>query len=162
MGNAFRHAGSTPHPHAGFCGIEEATYWCCSGTSVASAAARCAGASSTAFPSLVAIPAIDRAVAARLKRYSRGLATTRTNHRRSLSRSRTVTGTPSLIVLFGLTTRLATFRCRITAFLKERLICSGEGKVLPAVAASELNISGHGVPRVEIVRHKLSFSCKDS
>jgi hypothetical protein len=52
-----------------------------------------------------------------------------------------------LILLLCLTASLATLRGRITAFLKERLISSGEGKVLPAVAARKLNISGHGSPR---------------
>jgi len=129
---------------------------------VTAARARCACARSAAFPSRIAIPAIDRAIASRLKRHGRGLAAAGTDDRRSLSRSRTVTGTPSLVVLFGLTTRLTALRCRKTAFLKKRLICSGEGEVLPAVAASELNISGHGVPRVEIVRHFRAFSCKQS
>jgi hypothetical protein len=62
--------------------------------------------------------------------------------------SRTVTGAaPPLVVLLCLSARLATFGGRITTFLKERLIGSGEGKVLPAIAACKLNISGHGSPR---------------
>jgi hypothetical protein len=50
-------------------------------------------------------------------------------------------------VFVFLTASLATLRGRITAFLEERLISSGEGKVLPAIAARKLNISGHGSPR---------------
>ena len=107
------------------------------------------GASSsttTAFPRLVAIPAEDRPVTAWLKRHRSWLAAARTDDRRSLCRSRTITaaGTP-LVVFLCHTARLAAFWGRITTFLKERLICSGEGKVLPAVAACELNISCHGV-----------------
>jgi hypothetical protein len=50
-------------------------------------------------------------------------------------------------VFLCLTASLATLWGRITAFLEERLISSGEGKVLPAIAARKLNISGHGSPR---------------
>jgi hypothetical protein len=46
--------------------------------------------------------------------------------------------------------------------LKERLIGSGEGELLPAIAASKLNVSGHGIPRAEIVRQIISFSRKES
>jgi hypothetical protein len=51
---------------------------------------------------------------------------------------------PALAILFGDTAVFATFWSRVTAFLEERLIGSGEGKILPAVAASKLNIAGHG------------------
>jgi hypothetical protein len=87
-----------------------------------------------ALARLVAVPAEYRAIATRLKRHCCRLAATRTNHRCSLCWSRTVAGTP-LIVLLCLTAILATFRGRITTFLKERLIRSGEGEVLPAIAA---------------------------
>ncbi|MGA9462424.1 MAG: hypothetical protein WBV28_06515 [Terracidiphilus sp.] len=56
-----------------------------------------------------------------------------------------------MIVFLCHTARLAAFWGRITAFLKERLICSGEGKILPAIAARELNISGHGFLVVKLV-----------
>ena len=57
--------------------------------------------------------------------------------------SRTIPGaSPTLFALLCLTARLAALGGGITAFLKERLIRSGEGKVLPAVAARELNIAG--------------------
>src|SRR5271157_4645219 len=105
-----------------------------------------ARAASAALPRLVAIPAIDRTVATRLKRNCCRLTATRTNHRCSLCRAGTVAGA-SLIVLLCLTAVLATFWGRITTFLKERLISSGEGKVLPAIAARNLHISGHGSPR---------------
>ena len=103
-------------------------------------------AAAAALARLVAIPAVDRAVATRLKRHCCRLAATRTNHRSSLCRARTVAGAPR-IVLLCLTAVLATFWGRITTFLKERLIGSGEGELLPAIAASKLNISGHVSPR---------------
>jgi hypothetical protein len=40
-----------------------------------------------------------------------------------------------MIVHLCLTAILATFGGRITAFLEERLISSGEGEILPAIAA---------------------------
>jgi hypothetical protein len=104
-----------------------------------------ASAASTAFPRLVAVPAIDRAVATRLKRYGCWLTAPRTNHRSSLCRSRTV-ARPPLIVLLCLTARLATLRGRVTTFLKERLIRSGKRKILSAIATRELNIAGHESP----------------
>ncbi len=111
------------------------------------ATARTAAAGSTAaFAGLVAVPAEDGTIATRFKRHCCRLAATRTNHRCTLCRSRTVAG-PPLIVLLCLTAILATLWGRITTFLKERLISSGEGKVLPAIAARKLNISGHGSPR---------------
>jgi|SRR5579863_9262371 len=116
---------------------------------VAAATARTAtAATAAAFARLVAITAENRTIAAWLKWHCRWLATSRADHRRSLCWSRTVAGTsPPLVVLLCHAARLATFWGRITAFLKERLIRSGEGKVLPAVAARKLNISGHGSPR---------------
>jgi len=114
---------------------------------VTTATSRCAAApAAAALPRLVAIPAKHRTIAARLKRNCCWLAATRTNHRCTLCWSRTVAGTP-LVVLLCLTATLATLWGRITTFLKERLISSGEGKVLPAIAARKLNISGHGSPR---------------
>jgi hypothetical protein len=106
----------------------------------------CARASAAAFAGLVAIPAKDRAVATRFKGHCCRLTATRADHRRSLCWSRTVAGAP-LVVLLCLTAILTTLWGRITTFLKERLIGSGEGEVLPAIAASKLNISGHGSPR---------------
>jgi hypothetical protein len=102
----------------------------------AAAAARTSAATTTAaaFARLVAIPAKDRAITTRLKRHCCRLAATRTNHRCSLCWSRTVAGAP-LIVFLCLTAILATLWGRVTAFLEERLISSGEGKVLPAIAA---------------------------
>jgi hypothetical protein len=93
-----------------------------------------AATAAAAFASLVAVPAKHRAIATRLKRHCCRLAATRTNHRCSLCWSRTVAGAP-LILLLCLTAILATLRGRITTFLKERLISSGEGEVLPAIAA---------------------------
>jgi hypothetical protein len=102
---------------------------------LATAGARASAATATAaLASLVAVPAKHRSIATRLKRHCCRLAATRTNHRCSLCWSRTVAGAP-LVLLFCLTAILATLRGRITTFLKERLIRSGEGKVLPAIAA---------------------------
>lgn len=64
-----------------------------------------------------------------------------------MGRSRAVTCTTTGTTLLGLlclTARFAALRCRITAFLKERLISSGKRKVLSTITASKLNISGHG------------------
>ena len=115
---------------------------------VAAAASRAStrATAAAALARLVAIPAENRTIATRLERHCCRLAATRTNHRRRLCRSRTVAGTP-LVVLLCHTAILATFWGRIAAFLKERLISSGEGEVLPTIAASKLNISGHGSPR---------------
>jgi len=110
------------------------------------ASAGTSAATAAALARRVAIPAKDRAVATRFKRHCCRLAATGTYHRCTLCRSRTVAG-PPLIVLLCLTATLATFWGRITTFLKERLISSGEGEVLPAIAARKLNISGHGSPR---------------
>ncbi len=110
------------------------------------AAARTSAATTAALARLVAIPAEDRAIATRFKRHCCRLAATRTNHRCSLCRSRTVAGAP-LVVLLCLTAILATLWGRITTFLKERLISSGEGEVLPTIAARKLHISGHVSPR---------------
>jgi hypothetical protein len=61
-----------------------------------------------------------------------------------MRRSRPIASAPSsLIGLFCLPAGLAAFRCRKTAFLKERLIGSGEGKILPTIAACKLHVSGH-------------------
>jgi hypothetical protein len=95
------------------------------------------GASAPAAAALarrVAVAAIHRAIAAGLKRHRRRLSACRTNDGSSLGGSGTVTRT-TLIVFLGLPARLAAFRRRVTAFLKERLIGSGEGEVLPTVAA---------------------------
>jgi hypothetical protein len=51
-----------------------------------------------------------------------------------------------LFALLCLTARLAALGGRITAFLKERLIRSGERKILSTITARELNIAGHGSP----------------
>ncbi len=58
---------------------------------------------------------------------------------------------PTLFALFCLTARLAALGGRITAFLKKRLIRSGERKILSTITARKLHISGHGVSSNEIV-----------
>jgi hypothetical protein len=115
-------------------------------------------AAATALARLVTIPAVDRSVATRFKWHCCRLAATRTNHRCTLCRSRTVAG-PPLVVLLCLTASLATLWGRITTFLKERLISSGEGEVLPAIATRKLNISGHGSPRGNCTA-QYAFVCK--
>lgn len=125
----------------------------------ASAAAAPAAAS---FARLIAVAAENRSVAAWLKRYRCGLAAARTDHGCSLRRSRAIAGTPTLIIFLCHTARLAALGRRITTLLKECLIGSGEGKVLPAIAACKLNISGHGVSSWCDCTAALCFSVKDS
>jgi hypothetical protein len=109
--------------------------------------ATAARAASGAFACHIAVPAEYRTVAAWFKRYSRGLAAAGANHRCAMGRSRTIPGaSPTLFALLCLTARLAALGGRITALLKERLIRSGERKVLSTIAARELNIAGHGSP----------------
>jgi hypothetical protein len=55
-----------------------------------------------------------------------------------------------LLVFLCRAARLATLWGRITTFLKERLISSGEGEILPAIAARNLHISGHRSPWGEL------------
>jgi hypothetical protein len=57
-----------------------------------------------------------------------------------------------LFVFLCLAARLATFRGRVTTFRKERLISGGERKILPAIAARNLLISGHKSPWGELYR----------
>ena len=60
--------------------------------------------------------------------------------------SRTIPGaSPTLFALLCLTARLAALGGRITTFLKERLIRSGEREILSTITARKLNISGHVV-----------------
>ena len=131
------------------------------------AAARTSAAAAAAFARLVAVPAKHRAITARLKRHCCRLTASRTNHRCSLCRSRTVAGSP-LIVLLCLTACLTTLWGRVTAFLEERLISGGKAEVLPAIAARKLYISGHGSPRGNCTAdctfsvqgfHKIEKSC---
>ena len=63
-----------------------------------------------------------------------------------MGRSGTIPGaSPTLFALLCHTARFAALGGRITAFLEERLIRSGERKVLSTVTARKLNISGHVV-----------------
>lgn len=112
-----------------------------------------------AFTRHVARPAKHRPVTPRLERHSRRLATTRTNHRGSLRRSRTVAGI-SLGIFLCLSARSAALGSRVTTFLKERLIGSAEGEFLPTVAASNLHISGHRSPYWGIVQPFSYFPAK--
>jgi len=101
-------------------------------TAAGSACATAAGA----FACLVAIAAEDRTVAARFKGNRGRLTAARTDDRSSLSRCCTIAGSaPSLVVLLCLPAGFASFRGGISAFLEERLVCSCEGEILPAIAA---------------------------
>lgn len=123
-------SGSTVVKPSDFPGTESC--FCLAESLTASSATPTAAAA--AFACGVAVAAIDRPISPRFKGHSGRLPTTRTNHRRSLCRSRTVSGCP-LVGLFCLTTRLAALRRRVAAFLKERLIGSSEGEVLSTIAA---------------------------
>ncbi len=107
-------------------------------------AARTAAAAAAALSRLIAVAAIDRTITARFERNRRRLTAAGADHGSPLRRSRAITGAP-LIVFLCHTACFAAFGSGKTAFLEERLIGSGERKILPAVAASKLNISGHGV-----------------
>ena len=64
-----------------------------------------------------------------------------------MGRSLPITGaSPTLFALLCLTARLAALGGGITAFLKERLIRSGERKFLSTITARKLNVAGHGSP----------------
>ena len=103
----------------------------------ASAASAASAAAAAALARLVAIPAKHRAVATRFKGHCCRLTAAGTDHRRSCGWCRTVAGaSPTLVILLCHTARLAPLGGRVAAFLKERLISSGEGEILPAIAAS--------------------------
>ncbi len=93
-----------------------------------------AAPAAAAFARRVAVAAIDRAIPARLEGHRRGLPACRTNDGSSLGRSGTVTRS-RLIVFLGLSARFAAFGRRVPALLEKRLIGSGEGEILPTVAA---------------------------
>lgn len=121
-----------------------------------------AGAAAAAFTCLVAIPAKHRAVAAWFKWNSCGLATAGADDRCSMGWSRTIPGaSPTLFALLCLTARLAALGGRITTFLKERLIRSGEREILSTITARKLNISGHwcplGCPRGDCTYELVNF-----
>jgi hypothetical protein len=60
-----------------------------------------------------------------------------------------------LLVFLCLAARFATLWGRVTTFLKERLISCGEGKILSAIAARNLLVSGHKSPLGGIVQPNL-------
>jgi len=59
------------------------------------------------------------------------------------SRRAVTTASAALVVLLCLAAGFASFGCRKTALRKKRLIRSCEGKILPTIAACELQVSGH-------------------
>ena len=114
--------------------------------------------SAAAFACLIAVAAKHRAIAARFKWNSGWLAAAGADYRCSMGWCRTITGaSPTLFALLCLTARLAALGGRITAFLKKRLICSGERKILSTVTARKLNISGHGSPRGDCTCELVKF-----
>ena len=126
-------------------------------------ATRASAGGAIALAGLVTIAAIHRTITAWFERHGCWLTAAGTDHGCSLCRSRTVAGTStSLVVLLCHTARLATLWSRVTAFLKERLISSGEGKILPAIAASELYVAGHGSPRADCTAHCIIFRIRIS
>jgi hypothetical protein len=115
--------------------------------------ATAARAGAATFPCLIAVTTKYGTITAWFKWNSGGLAAAGADNRCSMGgRSLAIAGaSPTLFALLCLTARLAALGGRITAFLKERLISSGERKVLSTVTARKLNISGHGVSSNEIV-----------
>jgi len=110
--------------------------------------ATAARACTAALTCLVAVPAKYRTITAWFKWNSRWLAAAGADHWSAMGRSLPITGaSPTLIALLCHTARLAALGGRITAFLEERLIRSGERKFLSTIAARKLHISGHGCPR---------------
>jgi hypothetical protein len=96
---------------------------------------------------LIAIAAVHRTVAARLKRHRRLLAASGTNHRCASRLSSLVSAAPAtapLLVLLCLTARFAALGRGVPALLEERLVFARKGEFLPAVATSELLIASHG------------------
>ena len=96
-----------------------------------------ASAAASAFARYVAVAAENRTVATRLKGHSGRLSAAGADHGRSLRRSLTIAATSSALVVFlRLAAGFAAFWGRKAALGKERLIGSGEGKILPTIAAS--------------------------
>jgi hypothetical protein len=95
---------------------------------------------------LVAIPAVHRTIAARLKRHGGLLAAAGTDHCRS-SCLRSLVSSATAAARLGflcLTTGLAALGRGIAAFLEERLIFARKGEFLTTVATGELQIASHG------------------
>jgi hypothetical protein len=118
-------------------------------TSVASASA-----AARALTGCVAVTAEHWSVSARLEWNCRRLSAPGTDDRSSMRclRVGAISSASALVTLFRHATGFAAFWCRKTAFLEKLLICCGEGKFLSAVAASKLNIAGHGAPRKDVLR----------
>jgi hypothetical protein len=112
----------------------------------ASAAAACTAAGS-ALLRLIAIPAVNRAIAARLKRHRRLLSATGAHDRRPARLGPLVSATApaaALFVLLRLTAWFAALGRRISALLEERLVFGRKREYLPAVTTGELLIASHG------------------
>jgi hypothetical protein len=155
-------------PKSAVCDASQLTLSCVRGSANADAflghPRRCtliaprACAAAAAFACLVAVPAKYRTIAAWFKWNSGWLATAGADDRCSMGWSRTIPGaSPTLFALLCHTARLAAFGGRITAFLKERLIRSGERKILSTITARKLNVSGHGSPRRDCTYGLVNF-----
>jgi hypothetical protein len=117
-----------------------------------------AAAAAVSFPGAVAVLAIHRPVAARLKGDCCLLAASGTGDRCALRFTPVSSASASgLLVLFRLAARLAAFRSRIAPFLEERLILACKRKILSAVAAGHLLISHK---TLSFVRSQLADICR--
>jgi hypothetical protein len=111
---------------------------------VASAAAAAAGAT---LLRLVAIAAVDRTIATRLKRHGGLLAAPGAHHCSSSGFGPLVSAAApasALFVFLCLTAGFAALGCGIPALLEERLVFARKGEFLTAVATGELQIASHG------------------
>jgi hypothetical protein len=109
-------------------------------TAVSASAPATASASAISLFGLIAVLAIYRPVASRLKRHSGLLAASGTRNRRALRFTPVVSSAAStsaaLLVLLRLAARLTALWRRVTAFLKKRLIFAGKRELLPTIGAS--------------------------
>jgi hypothetical protein len=97
---------------------------------------------------LVAVTAVNGAIAPRLEGHGGLLATTGADDGGTAGFAALVAATAAtLVALSGLTTGFAAFRRGIAAFLEERLIFAGKGEFPTAVATGKLQISRHVSPR---------------
>ena len=81
-----------------------------------------------------AVPAVNRAVAARFKRHFRVLAALGADRREELART-TVAAAFAALGLTGLTAGGATLRVGVALLREELLVLRGVGELLPAVSA---------------------------
>ena len=114
---------------------------------VTPAAAATAAAAGAALLCLVAIAAIHRTIATRLKGHRRLLSAPGADHRCSSGLGPLVsssTAPSALFVFLRLTAGFAALGCGIPALLEERLVFARKVEFLTAVATGELQIASHG------------------